>query len=447
MARVGSVRVRTTAAAVLVVAVALLVGAAALVLAVRGSLRDGAETTAEARAADLRAQVEAGGPPATPVDPEAADPDDPEDREEPEEPDELVWQVRAPSGTTVAGSPALDGVDPDADVAELAGGEGSYVLAQEDADDGHVVVVAVSLEDVEETTAALVLPLLLGIPLLLAVVGGTTWMVVGRALRPVERIRAEVELVSGASLERRVPEPPSRDEIGRLARTMNRMLARLQAARDRQEQFVADASHELRSPLASLRQAAEVAQAHPSALPEGELADTVVEEALRMQALVDQLLVLARAGEGRARTPLVDVDLDDLALAEAGRVRRTGLDVDTRGVGPGRVHGDPVALGQVVRNLVDNAVRHARGRVAITVRAEGAEVLMAVEDDGPGVPEPDRARVFERFVRLDDARARESGGSGLGLAIVREVTIAHRGAVELDSSPLGGARFVVRLPA
>jgi signal transduction histidine kinase len=228
---------------------------------------------------------------------------------------------------------------------------------------------------------------------------------------------------------------------------MNLMLARLQGARDRQEEFVADASHELRSPLASIRQAAEVARVHPDALPEGELAETVLEEALRMQALVDQLLALARAGDGRGRSPWTDVDLDDLVLADARRVARAGLVVDTRGVGPGRVHGDTVALAQVVRNLLDNAARHARSRLALSLRTVAGGVELVVEDDGSGIAPADRARVFERFVRLDDARARDAGGSGLGLAIVREVVTAHGGSVVVEESARGGARFVVRLPS
>lgn len=433
-------RVRTTLAAVLVVAAALVVGAVALVLTVRGSLRDGAETAAERQVAALLSQVEAG---LTPAPGEEDEPDDDN------EPDDLVWQVRDGSGSVASSSQPLDAPLPDADgeVVDLAGGEHPYVVVSEDAEGGEVVTVAVSLEDVDETTAALLTPLLLGLPVLLLVVAGTTWLVVGRTLRPVERIRRDVEEITGARLDRRVAEPETRDEVGRLARTMNAMLTRLQDSRDRQEQFVGDASHELRSPLASLRQAAEVARAHPGALPEGELAETVLEESVRMQGLVDQLLVLTRAGEGRARVAREDVDLDDLALAEVRRVARSGLVTDTTGVGAGRVHGDPVALGQVVRNLVDNAARHATSRIAVSLTEAPGTVVLAVDDDGPGIPPADRERVFERFVRLDEARARDAGGSGLGLAIVREVVTGHGGSVTVEPGALGGARFVVRLPS
>ena len=309
------------------------------------------------------------------------------------------------------------------------------------------IAVAVSLEEVADSTAALVTPLLVGLPLVLLLVGGTTWVVASRALAPVERIRREVEQITGDRLDRRVPEPPSRDEIHRMAQTMNQMLERLEDSRDRQQQFVADASHELRSPLASIRQTAEVARAHPGALPEGELAETVLEESARMQRLVEQLLVLTRVDEGVVTRAHHDVDLDDLALAEARRVVRSGLDVDTSGVGAGRLRGDQTSLAQVVRNLVDNAARHADEAIAVAVRAVGDGVELVVEDDGPGIPEEQRRRVFERFVRLDEARARDAGGSGLGLAIVQEIVAAHGGTVAVSSSGLGGARLVVRLPA
>jgi signal transduction histidine kinase len=180
-------------------------------------------------------------------------------------------------------------------------------------------------------------------------------------------------------------------------------------------------------------------------MPEGELAEAVLEEGARMQRLVEQLLLLTRADEGALAQAPRDVDLDDLALTEARRAR-VGIEVDTSGVRGGRVRGDGAALAQVVRNLVDNAVRHASSRVEVSVREDDRGVELEVADDGPGVPEGERERVFERFVRLDEARARDAGGSGLGLAIVQEIVRAHGGTVALSSSKAGGARFVVRLP-
>jgi heavy metal sensor kinase len=436
------VRVRTTAVAVLVVAVTLLVGAVALVALVRESLHDGAEVSAEQRASALVREVENTGLPSA----EQTDAD-----EDPDEPDDLVWQVTGQDGTVVRSSQPLREPLPrdDEDAVRLAGADHPYVVVTEDASSGgqeYTVAVAVSLEEVDDSTAALVTPLLVGVPLVLLLVGATTWLVAARALAPVERIRREVEQISGDRLDRRVPEPGSHDEIRRLAQTMNAMLGRLENARARQQQFVADASHELRSPLASIRQTAEVARAHPGALPEGDLVDAVLEESGRMQRLVEQLLLLTRADEGAVARAPRDVDLDDLALAEARRVARSGLDVDTTGVGPGRVRGDQTALAQVVRNLVDNAARHAGKALSVGVGENGAGVEVVVEDDGPGIPEEQRQRVFERFVRLDEARARDSGGSGLGLAIVKEIVAAHGGTVAVSSSDLGGARFVVRLP-
>ncbi|WP_250038246.1 sensor histidine kinase [Paractinoplanes maris] len=427
----ADVRLRTTAVAVLVVAVALLAGSVALVVLVRGSLHDGLETTAEQRASALLSQAVTTGLPA----PEPAEDDD--------DLDDLLWQVTAPDGTVARSAVPLP-TRPSGDV-RLPGGDHPYLVVTDEEGD-YRVSVAVSLEDVDDSTAALINPLLLGLPLLVALVGTTTWIVVSGALAPVERIRRGVEEITGDQLDRRVPEPASRDEIGRLARTMNQMLTRLQESRDRQREFVADASHELRSPVASIRQVAEVAQAHPGALPEGELAETVLEESARLQRLVDQLLLLTRADDGGGGHARHEVDLDDLALAEARRIGRTGLAVDTTGVGAGRIRGDASALAQVVRNLTDNAARHATGALAVGVRESGDFVELTVDDDGPGIPADQRERVFDRFVRLDEARARDAGGSGLGLAIVKEIVTAHGGTVAVTASALGGARFTVRLP-
>jgi signal transduction histidine kinase len=227
---------------------------------------------------------------------------------------------------------------------------------------------------------------------------------------------------------------------------MNAMLGRVESAVARQRRFVADASHELRSPLASLRQHAEVAIAHPDRTDTARLAANVLAESLRMQALVEDLLLLARADEGTLRARTRPVDLDDLVVAEAERLRGR-KDVGTPGLTAVRVLGDGAALGRVMRNLGDNAARHARSRVELTVVERDGEVVIAVEDDGPGIGPADRERVFERFVRLDDARARETGGAGLGLSIVEEIVRAHGGRVAITGSHLGGARLEVHLPA
>ncbi|MEV4280129.1 sensor histidine kinase [Actinoplanes xinjiangensis] len=422
----ASIRLRTTVLAVLVTAVAVVIGAVTLVLLTRASLEGGIRDAAESRASMIADRIRTSGLP-DPV-PSSSGTEEAADAEDSD--DDFAWEILDDSGAVVRSSETLD--------------ERSLRVTEDE--DPYTVVVFASLEEVDDATKALATPLLMGVPGALILVGGVTWIGVTGALAPVERIRREVEEITGERLDRRVPEPVARDEIHRLAATMNRMLARLQDSRERQQRFVADASHELRSPLAAIRQAAEVARSHPGALPEGELAEAVLEESGRMERLVEQLLLLTRTGGAGVRQ-LRDVDLDDLATAEARRVRRAGLTVDTSGVGAGRVRGDATALAQVVRNLTDNASRHARGAVTVTVRTAGDGVELVVEDDGAGVPESERERVFERFVRLDEARDRDAGGSGLGLAIVKETVTAHGGTVGVTASALGGARFVVWLPA
>lgn len=279
-------------------------------------------------------------------------------------------------------------------------------------------------------------------------VGVTTWLVVGRSLAPVDAMRREVEEISAAQLHRRVPDPAGQDEIAWLAYTMNRMLDRLEAAHLRQRRFISDASHELRSPVAAIRQHAEVALAHPETTSVTGLAGLVLSEDQRVQRLVEDLLLLARADEGMVAVRGGPVDLDDLVFAEARRLREsTELRISGAAVSAGRVTGDAAALSRVLRNLGDNAARHAHGAIAFGLAGRDDQVVLTIEDDGPGIPAADRERVFGRFVRLDTARARDDGGSGLGLAIVAELVRAHGGKVSVDSGDLGGARVEIRLPA
>jgi len=308
-------------------------------------------------------------------------------------------------------------------------------------------IVGRNIDDEVDAATAVRKSLLIGGPMLLLIVGAITWWIVGRALRPVEDIREEVERISARELDRRVPDAPGDDEVARLAVTMNRMLDRLQTSQERQRRLVSDASHELRSPVAAIRQHAEVAGEHPDATDVDELATAVLRETDRLQGLVEDLLVLARLDEGR-ESDAAEVDLDDIVLAEAGRLRRmTAIDVDTTGVEAGRVRGGAAALERVVRNLAENAARYARARIALGLAASDGQVILTVEDDGPGIDPADRRRVFERFVRLDESRDRGTGGAGLGLAIVREVVVNHGGEVVLEESAMGGLRVGVRLPA
>lgn len=424
-----SLRTRISAAATLVVAAALVAGALAFYGILSSSIRDAAVRGAEARAEQLAARVDTEGLSAV------------------TELEDDIVQVLDDDGRVVAASEEAGGGDlPDGEGASVATFDGEPMLVvREDLDDG-VLLLAVSVEDDQGTLATVALLLAVAVAGVTGLVAAITWWVVGRALRPVARIRAEVDDITADRLDRRVAVPASGDEIAALAGTMNRMLDRLDAAATAQRRFVSDASHELRSPLATIRQHAELAQLHPDATSVDDLAGVVHDEGLRMQELVDALLLLTRLDEQAALREDM-VDLDDLALAEVRRLRAGGATVDGSGIRAARVRGDARLLGQLVRNLADNAARHARSAVAIGVTGRGAEVVLTVDDDGAGVPPDERDRIFERFVRLDEARARDAGGSGLGLAIVRAIAEAEGGGVRVEDSPLGGARFSVVLPA
>lgn len=435
-------RVRTTVVAVTVVGIALLAASIALVKILEDSLTHSVEEQARARSEEVAGAL-------------TAAPDEiglVGTRE-----DDEVVQVIDAGGVVIAWSSNVVGRPPIVNAAPAGSirtrlpwdADVEYLLAATMADlpmGTTTVVVARALDDVADSTRIVSELLVVGLPLLLVVVAITTWKVVGRALSPVEAIRREVDAISASELHRRVPEPAGRDEIARLAATMNGMLGRLERSQSRQRRFVSDASHELRSPVASIRQHAEVALAHPDRVTVGELAETVLAEDLRVQGLVDDLLLLARADEGTLVAVEETVDFDDVVLEEARRLAATTrLAVDQTAISAGRVRGDPVQLQRMTRNLLDNAARHARARIAISVSEEDAFVVLRIDDDGAGIATADQARVFERFVRLDDGRGRDEGGSGLGLAIVADIVAAHDGSVEVTDSPGGGARFEVRL--
>ena len=422
-----SLRTRITAAATLVVAAALVVGALAFYGILSVSIHDTALRAAETRAEQLGARVDAEGPAVV------------------AELDDDIVQVVDDEGRVVASSEEADSGDLPSSEGTVTYDDEPMLVVREDLDDG-TLLLAVPVEDDAQTLATVAMLLAFAVVAVVVLVAATTWWVVGRALRPVSRIRAEVDDITADRLDRRVAVPPSGDEIAALAGTMNRMLDRLDAAATAQRRFVSDASHELRSPLATIRQHAELTQLHPEATSVGDLAEVVHDEGLRMQELVDALLLLTRLDE-RAELQRDDVDVDDLALAEAKRLRVGGTVVDASGVHAARVRGDARLLSQLVRNLADNAARHTRNVVAIAVVERGGQVLLTVDDDGAGVPPGERERIFERFVRLDEGRARDAGGSGLGLAIVRAIAEAEDGSVRVEDSPLGGARFAVVLPA
>lgn len=273
----------------------------------------------------------------------------------------------------------------------------------------------------------------------------------GRVLRPVESIRSRVAAISSSGRGDRVPVPEAEDEIARLAHTMNAMLGRLDATRNAQVAFVGDASHELRSPLSTLSTMLELSSTSGRPVDVETVDELLLPEVQRMRLMVEDLLLLAKNDERGVPLRHEDVDLDDIVLSEATRLRELpGTDV-TVSIEHARLIGDPDALVRVVRNLADNARRHARSTVALvlTVDRSGAgapRAELVVDDDGEGIPADRRAAVFDRFARLDADRDRQKGGSGLGLAIAAEITRTHGGTVRVTDAPGGGARFVVELP-
>jgi signal transduction histidine kinase len=313
-------------------------------------------------------------------------------------------------------------------------------------DDRYTILVGEGSATIASTVWAVVVALAIAAPVVIVVSGAATYVLVRRSMQSVDDIRSRVADITTSDLAERVPVPGSRDEIAALAVTMNEMLARIEAGHDAQQRFIGDASHELRSPLTTIISALEVAVAHPEVLS-GDLATTtLMPEALRMKALIDDLLLLARADERGLDMAREDVDLDDLAAAELRRLRtETDLDVAAE-LEPARLTGDPAALSRVLRNLFNNAARHAVSRVLVSVRSTADGVRVEVSDDGPGIAPADRERIFDRFVRLDPDRSRSAGGTGLGLAIVREIVVAHDGRVTIGDGMGTGTKVTVELP-
>ena len=283
-------------------------------------------------------------------------------------------------------------------------------------------------------------------PFLLLLVGLVAYIICGRALRPVETVRAELEEISASDLHRRLAELPSGDEIAGLVLTMNGMLDRIDHSITRQRQFVSDASHELRSPIAAILAQSQVAKAHPDRAELPVFATIVEREGIRMGDLVDDLLLLAKSDEGGLRHARGDVDLDEILLDEVQRLRAEGkLKVDAHAIEGLRITADGELLSRAIRNLVDNAARHAHQSVTLSCTKQGNAAIVIVADDGDGVDPSMREELFERFARGDASRSRSTGGSGLGLPIAREIASMHGGSLQLGESEQG-ASFVLRLP-
>ncbi len=457
-----SVRARTTLATTLLAGVVLVAAAWVLLGVLRHDLTEHRDDLARSRAAELARQVAQGTLPTHLTDLG----------------EDGIAQVVGPDGAVLGWSSGLTGSGPIAEVPVRTGGADLLVLTgvQDDTEtedyrvwalsapgpSGPVsVFVGDSLESVEEAVASLRRGLIVSIPVLLLLLAAGTRLVVGRALGPVEDLRREASALTPSAGTRRLAEPGTGDEVARLASTLNQMLGRLDDAATRQREFVADASHELQSPLASLRARLEVALAHPGSTDWSEVADGVSRDTDRMEGLVRDLLLLAREDEsgadaGRHRHDVL-VDLDTVVLEEARAPSPPGVALDLSGVSAAPVRGDPAELARLVRNLLDNAEGHAASTVAVTLVSDGAQVRLTVTDDGPGIPAERRDEVFARFTRLDPDRSRggpedrRRGGTGLGLAIVRSIAVGHRGQVRIEDAQPGGVpsgtRVVVVLPA
>ena len=446
------VRKRSTAVAVGVVAVALLLGGVVLLGLLQASLARSIDASAKQKALDVVAEMDdmdVKDARAYIVDTAHAGQfvqvldargrvlagSDPEVVRAP-----LTAQRPAPGQTItedVSGLPSIGDSD-------------DYYIVSVGARSGRVsyMVVVAQASQIQADTIATVSWFMLGAtPLLLATVAVSVWFLVGRSLRQVERIRGQVARINAEQLDARVDVPPTNDEIQALAQTMNTMLDRLQASDIEQRRFVSDASHELRSPLATLRAGVEIAAADPTGEMWLQMKDVLTGETARMSFLVEDLLTLAKANDGGLRMESEDVDLDDVLDQEIRRLKSTSRHEISVELVPARIRGDARRLAQVLRNVLDNADRHALSRVAVDLHTAGDQVIITVDNDGDPIPEADRERIFERFVRLDSSRSREGGGSGLGLAIAAGIMAAHHGTIRPTDGPAGHCRFEITFPS
>jgi signal transduction histidine kinase len=318
-------------------------------------------------------------------------------------------------------------------------------LASAEISSGEVVLAGSELESIDRTVAGLAKLFAIAVPVMVVIVGALAWFITGRALQPVAAIRTQAEAISGLTLTERVPVPDSHDEIEDLAVTVNQMLDRLESHDTAIRQFSSDASHELKSPVANIRAMVET---RSSTDPSWEAArQSLVNETNRLGDLVDNLLFLASHQDHDRPRERTAVQLDELIFAEAELISETTpLRVDLSDIEPATIGGSAADLSRLLRNLVDNAARHAEQRIAFSLKTTSLGVRLSIADDGDGVMEQDREKIFERFTRLDEARARDDGGTGLGLSIVAQVARAHGASIEVSEAELGGAAFTVMFP-
>jgi signal transduction histidine kinase len=432
-------------------AVALVAGAMLLRGTLQASLTRGVDNTARQAGQEVVALINGNRPPPHPLPVVAGT---------------LTIQVLGPDGRVVDASPGADQLVPlmpPAQAAALARTGRAVLLdgrpfgipypmrvVAVPANGDQTVISAVAYTEVRDSMTALGRALIVATPLLLLLLAGATWLVVGSTLRPIAALRRGAQIVTATGKARELPVPEARDEVRTLAITLNDMLARLDAAQRRQRSLVSDTAHELRSPIASIRAQLEVALDHPEQQDWNQTGRDVLADTLRLSALAEDLLVLARLDEYQPRAGAGrPVDLAVLITEEAERGAGGRVPVTARAVGPCVVTGEVEGLRRMLRNLIDNALRYAKSGVEVDAWREAGEAVLTVTDDGPSIPPADRERAFDRFVRLDDARSRdepETGGAGLGLAIVRAIARTHGGSAYLEAAT-PGLRAVVRLPA
>ncbi len=423
-----TIRARITAAAVVIVAVMLSVVSVVLLTMFRAQLLDNLDESLQNRAETIGAV--AGRALRQPAPPSELSVDE-----------DLLIQIVAEDRRVLMSSQNLSGVAP---ISQLEPGlrtvhvpnrkESFRVVTQrlDSTPTSPWLLVGTNADDVTDALAILRPILALTVPAVLVALGIVTWWVTGRTLRPVENMRTELAQITASDPSRRIPEPGTGDEIDRLSRTMNDTLARLHSAVSRQQQFVADASHELRSPLARIRANLEVDLTHPAHAQPFETERNVLNDAIELEHIVEDLLQLARADANTHPLEMRSIDLDELVRREARRLTERGrVRVDTSHVLPAPITADPRLLTRAIRNVLDNAERHATSTVTITVDQQDGTTRLQIADDGPGIAPQHRELVFERFARLDDARTRHRGGTGLGLAIARGIVEQHGGTIRL----------------
>lgn len=316
-----------------------------------------------------------------------------------------------------------------------------------------LVVIGRSTEEIDNALSRLVRTLGIAAPLAMIVAGGGGVFLANRALRPVDRIaRTARQIEESGNLDQRI-QLNSRDELGRLAGVLNGMIERLQKAFRRQKEFTADASHELRAPLAVIQAESTLAlQKERTAAEYQASLEMISQEASHMSALVDQLLALARADAQSEPVTFerfrLDELLDELALDAESLSREKGIIFRVEEIEELAIAGDRPKLKQLLLNLVDNAIRYtpAGGSVSLSLRREAETAVVAVSDTGIGIAAEHIPHIFERFYRVDKARSRAQGGSGLGLAIARQIAEAHGGRIEVESKVGVGSTFSVLLP-